>query len=603
MPRIIALLIALSVSSCVTVSQGAPRPEAPTAEPSWQRFERAAFETAQREHKLILLSVQAGWCHWCHVMNATTYRDRRVLALLQKNFVVIRVEQDKRPDLAERYAAWGWPATALLTPQATPIVTLRGHQPAPKFAALLSELVAERDAGKPFRVRTSEPATHGAVASDLSQARDLALAQLDAVYDERAGGWGTPQKYPFAAPVQHALLRAAFYGEGERFERGLATLRGHAELIDPVAGGMFQYSLRGRWNAPHFEKIAAIQAMAIDNFAEAYRATREAEFRSHAERVAGYVLQTLRDASGAFYASQDADVGHVGRPGHLTGMAYYAGDAQGRSKSPAPAVDRHVYANLNGMLIRALCGLYRANGDERYLSAARRALDAVRKTHAHDAGFMHEVGDDSGVFYLSDQVEMLAAMFAIAEATSDARLTDEADAALVWTLRAFADDAKRALFAHTPSRDAVGVFGDRTKPYADNALLARLLLQRARARDEDELAQRARAILLDLADAQGMAAQGRKIGDYLLALEYALGPSMMISIVGHADDVRTVALHRAAYDAYLPQAFVQVEAPEVSHYPYAGVPTAYFCSDNACSEPIADPAILPAALQGFAKAQ
>jgi uncharacterized protein YyaL (SSP411 family) len=130
-----------------------------------------------------------------------------------------------------------------------------------------------------------------------------------------------------------------------------------------------------------------------------------------------------------------------------------------------------------------------------------------------------------------------------------------------------------------------------------------LLLQRARARNESELVLRAHAILLGLADAGQIAAQGRKIGEYLLALEFALGPSMMVSIVGAEDDVRTQALHKVAYEVYLPQAFVEVARPDKSHYPYTGLPTAYFCSDDACSEPIADPAALPAALLAFAKAE
>src|ERR1700712_2697867 len=123
------------------------RPElrAPVAvqgsEPQWLDWSDAAFARARQEHKLILISLQADFCHWCHVMNATTYRDPRVLALLAEHFVVLRADEASRPDLRERYAAYGWPATALLTPDAQPIVNLRGHQPAARFAALLEQLV------------------------------------------------------------------------------------------------------------------------------------------------------------------------------------------------------------------------------------------------------------------------------------------------------------------------------------------------------------------------------------------------------------------------------------------------------------------------------
>ena len=51
-------------------------------------------------------------------------------------------------DLAERYAEWGWPATAVLTSDARPVLELRGFQDPEEFVALLRELIAERDAGK-----------------------------------------------------------------------------------------------------------------------------------------------------------------------------------------------------------------------------------------------------------------------------------------------------------------------------------------------------------------------------------------------------------------------------------------------------------------------
>ncbi|HEY6878145.1 MAG TPA: DUF255 domain-containing protein, partial [Polyangiales bacterium] len=117
-----------------------PRAVEPGA-PAWQEFSEQAFARAKAEHKLVLLSVQAVFCHWCHVMNATTYRDPRVLALLAQHFVVVRVDEAAHPDLRERYAAWGWPATALLSADAEPIVTLRGHQPPAQFAALLQRVV------------------------------------------------------------------------------------------------------------------------------------------------------------------------------------------------------------------------------------------------------------------------------------------------------------------------------------------------------------------------------------------------------------------------------------------------------------------------------
>ena len=85
---------------------------------TWMEYDAAAFEKAKKERRFILLDGAAEWCHWCHVMDATTYRDPDVGKILGEKFVAIRIDVDARPDLEERYADWGWPATILLSPDA-----------------------------------------------------------------------------------------------------------------------------------------------------------------------------------------------------------------------------------------------------------------------------------------------------------------------------------------------------------------------------------------------------------------------------------------------------------------------------------------------------
>ena len=83
---------------------------------NWYEWEQEAFDRAQTEDKLILLDLTAVWCHACHVMDQTTYADPQVLALLQANFIAVRVDTDQRPDLESRYRTGGWPTTSLLLP-------------------------------------------------------------------------------------------------------------------------------------------------------------------------------------------------------------------------------------------------------------------------------------------------------------------------------------------------------------------------------------------------------------------------------------------------------------------------------------------------------
>ena len=590
--------------------QGALRtpPTMVAREPAWVPWSDAAFVGARRQNKLILISLQADFCHWCHVMNSTTYRDPRVLALLAKHFVVLRADEASRPDLRERYAAWGWPATALLTPDAQPIVNLRGHQPPDTFAPLLSELVDKQRRGQPLGHAVVERAQASASLTEpdaLASMRTRVLAQLDSFYDPQQGGWGSPQKYPFAAPVMHSLWRA-WYGEPARLKRAVDSLNGYRQLIDPVAGGVYQYSLRGVWTAPHYEKLLSNQAGAIESFSAAYRATHESSFLVSAQRVASYVLSTLRTPEGAFYASQEADVAHVGEPGYLAGASYYAGDARQRARSKAPNLDPHVYADLNGKLIAALTELYGADHDERWLSAAREAAAVVRSQLGRGDAYLHAAPaardeNAADVFYLSDQVEMARALERLSNVGVDPALARARDALVDFCVAKLHDPSHGGFFANTQTA-AFGVFSERIKPYDENARLSRLLISRGHSEDDPHWLALARETLLSLGEPDALQNQGRQVGEYLLALEQLEGPYVMFSVVGEADDPRTQALQRAALAAYLPQAIVTLSAPDHSRYPYPGRPAIYLCSENACSSPIVEVERVEAGIAAFVAA-
>jgi uncharacterized protein YyaL (SSP411 family) len=74
---------------------------------SWLEWDKEAFKMAQELDKPILLGISAVWCHWCHVMDQTTYSDREVARLIEEKFVPIRVDRDRRPDIDKRYNMGG----------------------------------------------------------------------------------------------------------------------------------------------------------------------------------------------------------------------------------------------------------------------------------------------------------------------------------------------------------------------------------------------------------------------------------------------------------------------------------------------------------------
>lgn len=577
----------VAILALLAVSCGAAPPvaRAPAPELAFEEFGPEAFERARREGKLVLLSVQAGWCHWCHVMNDTTYRDPEVRRLLEERFVVVRADGDARPDLAERYRRYAWPATVFLDPSGRELLGLRGYRPRDRFLAIAREVLAAHAEGRALspEAGAAEPAPE-----DLAEVRAMLEAQLDRMYDERMGGWGRRQRYPFAAPVEHALFRAAVRGETEWRERALFTLDRYALLIDPVWGGMYQYSEGGVWDRPHYEKIVAVQAGAIGAFAQAYRASGERRWLERAEDVRRYVRAHLTSEEGAFYVSQDADLrdGEV----HVTGPEYYArGDAERRALG-IPRVDRHVYAAANGMLIEALAELSIATGARAPLSEATRAAERVLETHRLPSGlYAHDAEAPGPLAHLADQARMLAALVALHQASAQERWLTAAVALADAMLGELRDPEGGGFFAHT--EDPGAVFPDRLVPIEDNAIVARALLALSRLADRGEYREAALASLRACARPAELRRLGRMVGDYLLALELAGASHVLLSVVG-PDDPRTRELHRAALALDEPTCLVELGRPGASRYPYPGEPAVFLCSGEACSLPITDPSAL-----------
>jgi uncharacterized protein YyaL (SSP411 family) len=573
------------------------------AEPDWAGWEPQSFTRAQQENRIILINVVASWCHWCHVMDEETYADPEIAALLAEHFVTIRVDSDARPDVAERYREWGWPATAFLTPDAQQVLALRGYKHRDKFEALLRELVADRDAGT-LAQRTQPAEEARPVDGELGPVLATATAQLDGFFDAKMGGWGQSQKYPFPGPLEHALVRARVHAEPQWLERAELTLRNEESIIDPVWGGIYQYSLEGDWEHPHYEKITAIQAGAIENYAMMARVTGDPRWLGPARKVAGYMLDMMRAPEGGFFTSQDADLRREGQEPVL-GQQYYGMADSERRALGQPIVDRNVYADLNGVMIRALVELYAATGDPAVLDAATGAAEQLMRTHrTEDGAFLHGAEDDpKGLLYLRDQAAMGMGLVALYRATGEARWLDEAKRVGAFMRARLEDPRNGGFYAHTEDPTAVGVFAVRRKPVEENGTAARFLVALHRHLDGDgriETPYRGAAerALAAVGQPETIEDQGRIVGQLLLGLETVLEPIVDITVVGLPGDPKAKALQLAALRYPEPRAVLEQSRPG-ERYPDIGKAAVYLCTESACSTPITNPDRLPALADQF----
>jgi uncharacterized protein YyaL (SSP411 family) len=560
----------------------------------WDTWSPETFARAKAEKKLILVDVVAEWCHWCHVMDKTTYVDARVVGAVCGDYVAIRVNSDERPDVAERYRDWGWPATAILSPDAKPVLERRGYQEPDEFAELLRTTAEDFRAGKPVARET--PTRRTPTDAEFAKIAEVVGAQLDSLYDSANESWGRRQKYPVAAPVEREFLLAWRAGEERRKSRALATLDKERKLLDPVWGGMYQYSTNGDWDHPHFEKIVPVQAGAIANYAQAFAATGDKTWLDDAKQIQRYVRDFLTAPDGGFYASQDADlVTHDDPPQWVDGHDFYPLDDADRRAKGIPRIDKNVYADRNGMLIQSLCALYEASRDADALNAARKAALRVAKSHAAAIDGLTHVdatpGASQPVLHLADQVEMGRAYLALAQATGDAGMIARADA-LAQTLRdRFEDKTNGGFFASSVDERAIGVLPPREKPFEENARAARFLVRLHHFTGEELWTQSAQRALRFFADEKALAEEGRVVGDYAIALDELANPPLHMNVVGRPGTKETNALYAAALAVYAPGRMVKFSAPG-EEYPDIGKSAVYVCSDKTCSSPVTYPAKL-----------
>jgi len=492
---------------------------------TWRPWSAEAFADARREGKLVLLDGAAEWCHWCHVMDETTYRDPEVARILRERFVTVRIDVDEHPDLAERYGAWGWPATILFSPEADEIGKFRGYLPPDELRRALVEAQeavksasAEPSAGAAAR---RDPAATAPPVDALGWIAGRALVDLDGYYDETEGGWGHRQKAPIGADVEVALARAA-HGDDTALSRAVFTLQKQRALIDPVWGGVYQYSAGTTWDEPHYEKLMTVQAANLEAYARAYARTKDAALLADAQRIARYMGTFLSNADGAFLVSQDADVGaHDAHQRFVDGDVYYRlGDRERRALG-LPRTDDHVYPHENGLAIAAFVALYEASRDPAALARARLAADLVRRTLVAPDGAVRRT--TQGARYLADAAAFGRALARVAEALGPspeaASYRDAALSVAAAMARDLADEATGAFWDRTPDPAAAGVFARRTRPFVHNVAAARFFAALARVTGDAAWRQRGLRTLAAVCTPRAIDERGRMIGELVLALD------------------------------------------------------------------------------------
>ncbi len=307
----------------------------------WWEWGPDAFAEAGRRDVPVLLSVGYSACHWCHVMAHESFEDEATAAVMNENFVAVKVDREERPDVDAVYmratqgmtGQGGWPMTVFLTPDRLPFYAGTYFPPAPRHGlpgfgqvlAAISEAWRERreevitSAGNITRQLTTQARPDSLAGETSDVDLDAAVAALHRDFDGQRGGFGRAPKFP-PSMVLEALLRI---GTDEAAEMADGTLEAMARggICDQLGGGFARYSVDAAWVVPHFEKMLYDNALLLGVYTHWWRRSGSDLAADVVEALVGWLLREMRTDQRAFAASLDAD--SLDAEGHLHEGAYY----------------------------------------------------------------------------------------------------------------------------------------------------------------------------------------------------------------------------------------------------------------------------------------
>ncbi len=530
-------------------------------------------------------------------MDKTSYSDPAIIDALNKKFIPIRVDTDKRPDVNRRYNMGGWPTTAFLDSDGK-IITGGTYIPPEQLREVMRSVldIYTKNKGK---VRSKlEPARIPKATSDpLTESIGKDIATSIAVnFDIDYGGFGFEPKFPQTDSLEYALVKYRYHGEKEMLTILNKTLEkmGKGGLYDHVEDGFFRYSTTRDWTIPHFEKMAEDNARLLATYLKAYQVTGNPFFKEKAEGILRYVQSKLADLEkGGFYGSQDAD------------EEYYRLDMGERKKRTAPSIDKTFYTNYNVLFVSSYLLASAVLNNPELTKFAVKVLERVVGSADNNGALPHYSGEDISTLkgLLVDQALTLHALVDAYEHTGNWRHIETATKLLDYSIRTLGDE-KGGGFYDIPEQSAdIGELKARDKPMEENSAMATAMLRLSWITGNEQyekLAEQTLKLFAGEYERYGIMAAG-----YALALEYLLNGPVGITIVGskskEAEKFRSQA--RKLYPArrYLLQLDPTKDSARMKQLGYDPklVPVAYVCVGKVCGPPLKEPALIESTISSL----
>jgi len=293
----------------------------------WHAWNNETLELAKKEKKLLLISIGYSSCHWCHVMEHESFENDSVAAIMNKNFINVKVDREERPDIDQIYmnavqlmtGSGGWPLNCIALPDGRPVWG-GTYFPKEKWISALEQLSKIYQEKPEEMISYAEKLTEGVKNSDLVTLNkdeiSFTVSDLDSAVttwkqnmDLDLGGRRGAPKFPMPNNYQF-LLRYGIQSndiEIQNYVNTTLTKMSYCGIYDQIGGGFSRYSVDKKWHVPHFEKMLYDNGQLVSLYSKGYQATKNELYKTTVYHTLDFIERELLTGEGAFYSSLDAD--------------------------------------------------------------------------------------------------------------------------------------------------------------------------------------------------------------------------------------------------------------------------------------------------------
>ena len=298
----------------------------------WYPWGKEALNKAKTEDKPIFLSIGYSACHWCHVMERESFENEEIAAIMNENFICIKVDREQRPDLDQIYMSFttaltgggGWPMSVFLTSDLKPFFAGTyfppdDHYGRPGFKKVLTEISLSYEEEKQKIFESADAIftqINGSVTNVVSNTTILNAEMLRTgarlllrSFDNINGGFGSSPKFPHGTELSYFFRYFNSSKDSSYLEATEQALMAMAKggIYDHLGGGFARYATDDKWLVPHFEKMLYDNGLLIPVYVEAYQITGKEEYKKVIKETLDFISREMTDKTGGFYSALDAD--------------------------------------------------------------------------------------------------------------------------------------------------------------------------------------------------------------------------------------------------------------------------------------------------------